>query len=200
MDHRGMRPSLISNMHEKLFSRVWLPLLFLCVLAGCPTSSEWDHRWQKIQLLVQDGHYQEAKELLHHILPSLRDNDPTDEKYGKVIFQLADIARLEGNENQAESYYWKALPLIAQSLGPEHLRMADALTELATLYEHKDQPKVALPLLKRALAIQEKTWGDSTRLLLPILKHYHVLLMRSDRHEEAVQILTRISLLEQRPS
>ena len=190
----------MSSMYEKLFPQAWLPLFFLCILAGCPSSSEWDQRWQNIQLLVQNGHYQEAKELLHHILPSLRDNGPTDEKYGKVIFQLADIARLEGNQSQAESYYWKALPLIAQSLGPEHLRMAATLTELAALYEHKDQPKVALPLLKRALAIQEKTWGDSTRLLLPLLKHYHVLLMRSDRHEEAVQVLTRISLLEQKPS
>jgi tetratricopeptide (TPR) repeat protein len=187
-------------MHENLFSRAWLPLLIFCFLAGCPSSSEWDQRWQNIQFLVQNGRYQEAKELLHHILPSLRDNGPTDEKYGEVIIQLANIARLEGNRSQAESYYWKALPLIAQSLGPEHLRMATTLTELATLFEHKDQLKVALPLLKRALAIQEKTWGDSTRLLLPILKHYHVLLMRSDHHEEATQILMRISLLEQQPS
>jgi hypothetical protein len=52
-------------------------------------------------------------------------------------------------------------------------------------------------LLKRALAIREKTWGTSDRQLLPTLKHYHVLLMLIDNHEEAVQILTRISHLEQ---
>jgi hypothetical protein len=89
------------------------------------------------------------------------------------------------------------LPLIAQSLGPEHLRMAGPLAELATIYQKKDQPKIALPLLKRALAIQEKTWDTSDRKLLPTLKQYHVLLMLSDDHEGAVQILTRISHLEQ---
>lgn len=133
-------------------------------------------------------------------LTILRDNGPTDERYGQVIFQLADIARLEGNSKQAESYYWKALPLIAQSLGPEHVRMAAPLTELATLYEHKDQPTIAIPLLKRALALREKAWGTSNKQLLPTLKHYHAVLMLSDHHEEAIGILIRISHLEQTPS
>ena len=179
----------------------WMWLLFVipCLIIGCPASSEWDQQWQHIQSSVQKGHLQEAKELLLDILPSLRDNGPTDERYGQVIFQLGDIARLEENIDQAESYYWKALPLIAQSLGPEHVRMADPLTALAALYEQKSQPKVALPLLKRALAIREKAWGVSNSQLLPTLKHYHTLLMLSDHHEEAVGILTRISHLEQRP-
>ena len=74
--------------------------------------------------------------------------------------------------------------------------MADPLAELAIIYQKKDQPKIALPLLKRALAIQEKTWGTSDRKLLPTLKMYHVLLMLSDDHEESAQILARISHLE----
>jgi len=81
-------------------------------------------------------------------------------------------------------------PHCAQSLGPEHPHMADPLTELASLYEHKAQPKMALPLLKHALAIREKTWGTSDRQLLPTLKQYHILLMVSDDHKEPVQILT----------
>ncbi len=182
------------------FPWAWLSILLLSFLIGCPTSSEWDQQWQELQKILEAGRLQEAKERLHNILPSVRDNDPTDERYGQVIFQLADIARLEGNSKQAESYYWKALPLIAESLGPEHLHMADPLSELATIYEHRDRPKVALPLLKRALAIREKTWGTSSRQLLPTLKHYHLLLMLSDRHKEAIRTLTRISRLEQTPS
>ena len=182
------------------FLRTWLALLFLGVLTSCPASSESDQRWQHIQELVDQGQYQEAKDLLHPILPSLRDNDPTDEQYGKAIIQLADIASLEGNQQQAETYYWKAMPLIADSLGPEHVRMATTLISLTTIYEQKEQLAIALPLLKRALAIQEKSWGSSTRFLLPTLKHYHLLLMRSDHHEEAIKIMSRISLLEQTPS
>ena len=188
---------ILNNFHEL---GMWLLVPVLCFVTGCPTSSEWDQQWQHIQSTLQEGRLQEAKDLLQNILPSLHANGPTDERYGQVIFQLATIARLEGNLSQAESYYWKALPLIAQSLGPEHVHMADPLSELATLYEAKSQPNVALPLLKRALAIREKTWGHSSKQLLPTLKHYHVLLMLSDHHEEAVGILTRISHLEQTPS
>ena len=138
-------------------------MFIVCLFTGCPTPSERDQQWQQIQQTLQEGRLQEAKELLEDILPSLRNNGPTDERYGEAIFQLADIARREKKLDQAESYYWKALPLIAQSRGPEHVRMADPLTELATLYQQKDQPSVALPLLKRALAIREKSWGLSNK-------------------------------------
>jgi len=175
-------------------------VLILVFSSGCSEPSEWDRQWEIIQQSVRAGNLSRAQTQLQNILPSIRENGPSDTRYAQIIYQLGDIARLEGDINQAESYYWKALPLIAQSLGPEHLRMADPLTELATIYEHKAQPKVALPLLKRALAIREKAWGASSRHLLPTLKHYHLLLMLNDHHEEAVQILGRISHLEQTPS
>ncbi len=190
-----------SKFSIKVRGSVWIwALLSVLYLTGCPAASDWDQQWEHIQLTLQEGRLQEAKELLHQILPSLEDNDPVDEHFGQVIYQLGDIAKLEGDLSQAESYYWKALPLIAQSLGPEHVRMADPLTELASLYEHKSQPEIALPLLKRALAIREKAWGNSSRLLLPTLKQYQALLMRSNHHEEAIGILTRISRLEEIPS
>ena len=171
-------------------------LFIVGLFTGCPTPSEWDQQWQQVQQALQADRLEEAKELLEDILPSLQNNGSTDKRYGEAIFQLAEIARREEKFDQAESYYWKALPLIAESRGPEHIRMADPLTELATLYQHKEQPSVALPLLKRALAIREKSWGLSNKELLPTLKHYHLLLMLNDRHEEAVGILTRISHLE----
>lgn len=175
-------------------------LITLCILTGCSEHSEWDQQWDTIQNTIRAGNLLQAKTQLHTILPSIQAIGPTDERYGLIIYQLGDIARLEGDLNLAESYYWKALPLIGQSLGPEHPHMADPLTRLATIYEHKAQPTVALPLLKRALAIRQKAWGDSSRQLLPTLKHYHLLLMLNDHHEEAVQILGRISHLEQTPS
>ena len=197
--HPSKKLSRLATRRDLRFPWIWVPILFLFFLNGCPSSSKWDQQWQEVQHTLKAGRLQEAKEQLHQILPSVRDNDPTDARYGQVIFQLADIARLEGNTKQAESYYWKALPLIAGSLGPEHLHMADPLSELATIYEQKNQPTVALPLIKRALAIQEKTWGTSSRHLLPTLKHYHLLLMLNDYHNEALQALTRISHLEQMP-
>lgn len=168
----------------------------LCALIGCPTTSEWDQQWASIQNSVQAGNLTRAKTQLQTILPSIRENGPSDQRYAKIIYQLGEIARLQEDYDRAESYYWEAMPLIVESLGPEHLHMADPLDNLSSIYQNKGELKIALPLYKRALAIREKTWGASDPRLLPTLKQYHVLLMLGDRHDEAVKILTRISHLD----
>ena len=185
---------------QPIFSIILTSALTLVFFTGCSAPSEWDQQWEAIQVSIRRGDLSQAKIQLQTILPSIRQNGPSDTRYAQIIYQLGDIARLEGDTSQAESYYWEALPLIARSLGPEHLRMADPLTELSTIYQKKDQPKIALPLVKRALAIREKAWGLSNRKLLPTLKQYHVLLMLTNDQEEGVKILTRITHLEQTSS
>ena len=138
------------------------------------------------------GEIQETKELLHRLLPLVREKGPTDERYALVIYQLGEVSRLEGQVSRAEAYYWEALLLFAQSVGPEHLRMADPLAALASVYHHKGQPEVAVPLLKRALAIREKSWGVSDAQLLPTLQTYHALLLTADHQKEAMDITDRI--------
>lgn len=178
----------------------WLLAGSLFLLTGCPTSSEWERQWEQIHANISHGQFQEAKDLLHRLLPSVRKQEPTDERYALVIFQLGEVARLEGQESQAEAYYWEALPLLAQSLGSEHLRMADPLAGLATLYQRKNQLEMALPLLKRALAIREKSWGLSDPQLLPTLQSYHALLLAGDHQEEATEIAGRIGRILKRSS
>ena len=117
-----------------------------------------------------------------------------------MIFELGEISRLEGQPSQAETYYWQALPLFAQSVGPEHLRMADPLAELASLYQQKGQPEIGVPLLKRALTIREKTWGDSDSQLLPTLKLYHSLLLAAGQQGDASRIQTRIERIQSNAS
>ncbi|MEO8325598.1 MAG: tetratricopeptide repeat protein [Nitrospirota bacterium] len=170
----------------------WLLAGLIGLLTGCPTSSEWDRQWEQVHAAVSHGQFQEAKDLLHRLLPSVRKQGPTDERYALVIFQLGEVARLEGQESQAEAYYWEALPLLAESLGSEHLRMADPLAALALLYQQKNQLEMARPLLKRALAIREKSWGLSDSQLLSTLQNYHALLMAGDHPEEATEIAGRI--------
>ncbi|MDH3503311.1 MAG: tetratricopeptide repeat protein [Nitrospirota bacterium] len=178
----------------------WLFAGLICLLTGCPTSSEWDRQWELIHGALSRGQLQEAKDLLHRLLPSVREQGPTDERYALVIFQLGEVARLEGQESQAEAYYWEALPLLAQSMGPEHLRMADPLAALASLYDQRGQMEMARPLLKRALAIREKSWGLSDPQLLPTLQNYHALLLAGDHQEEAIEIAGRIERILKRSS
>jgi tetratricopeptide (TPR) repeat protein len=179
----------------------WLIAGIICLLTGCPTSSEWDRQWEHMHATLSRGELQEAKELLHRLLPSVREKGPTDDRYALVIFQLGEVSRLEGQESQAEAYYWEALPLFAQSVGPEHLRMADPLAALASVYHHKGQPEMAVPLLKRTLAIREKSWRLSDPQLLPTLQTYHALLVITAGHqEEAMDITGRIErILKQSP-
>ncbi len=184
---------------QPIVSIILAAALALTFFTGCPSPSEWDQQWEAIQTSIRTGDLSQAKIQLQTILPSIRRKGPSDTRYAQIIYQLGDIARMEGDAAQAESYYWEALPIIAESLGPEHLHMADPLTELSTIYQKKGQPKIALPLLKRALAIREKTWGTSDRKLLPTLKQYHILLMLTDDQDKSVQILTRITHLEQAP-
>jgi tetratricopeptide (TPR) repeat protein len=173
----------------------WLIAVTGCWIVGCPTSSEWDRDWERMHAKLSQGQVKEAKKLLLRLLPSIREKGPTDERYALIIFQLGEISRLEGQDFQAETYYWEALPLFAQSFGPEHVRMADSLEALASLYGHKGQTEVALPLCKRALAIREKTLGLSDPQLLPILRNYQDLLLAADRQEEARDITARIERL-----
>jgi len=123
---------LVRILADKLFPLLWGLTLLLWFLTGCQAFSEWDQQWLEIQTMIQEGRLQDAKELLRHILPSVRNNGLTDARYGQVIFQLGEIARREGQPMQAEAYYWETLPLIVQSLGPEHVNMADPLAALAS--------------------------------------------------------------------
>lgn len=189
-NHRARTPSAIG----------WLIAGIACFLIGCPASSELDRQWEQMQANLSQGHLQEATQLLLGMIPSVREKGPTDERYALVIFQLGEVSRLAGQESQAEAYYWEALPLFAQSLGPEHLRMADPLAALASVYRHKGQTDMAVPLLKRALAIREKSWGLSNPQLLPTLQTYHALLLTAGHQEEAIEVAGRIEQILKKSS
>lgn len=184
-------PRLMNHPENRTLFVWWLCAGLICLLTGCP-ASEWDRQWEQIQATLSRGQLQEAKALLHGLLPSVRAKGPADERYALVIFQLGEVARLEGQESQAEAYYWESLPLLAQSMGSEHLRMADPLAALALLYHQKGQLEMARPLLNRALAIREKSWGPSDPQLLPTLQTYHALLLAGDHQKEAMEIAHRI--------
>ena len=192
--------TFLDNIVSPPSSSWWLIAGIVCLLTGCPTATEWERQWEKMHARLSRGQLQEAKELLHQMLPSVREKGPTDERYALVVFQLGEVSRLEGQESQAEGYYWESLPLFAQSMGPEHLRMADPLAALASLYHDKDQPEIAVPLLKRALAIREKSWGPSDPRLLPLLQTYHALLLTADHPEEAMEITGRIERILKKSS
>ena len=65
----------------------------------------------------------------------------------------------QGDYNRAVSAAKKALQAAEQSLDPSHPSVATSLNSLALLYNAQGQHTQAEPLLKRALAIFEKSIG-----------------------------------------
>lgn len=174
-------------------------ILICCVSVltfGCSASSEWEVQWQEIIEAIEAGNIQEAKTRLTGLLPVVQQEGPGNPHYAQVIFQLGTVAQLEGNHERAESYFWEALPLWAQSLGPEHPQMAVTLSALAALFVKKGKTDTALPLLKRAVAIEEKAWGSSDRRRIPSLIAYKNLLLSVSQEREAQEIQTYIAHIQ----
>ncbi len=165
---------------------------FLPFLMGCSESSEWDHQWEQAQNAFNQQDYQTAKAHLRELRVQVRADNPGGIREAKIVFQFGEIARLEGQTEQAESFYWETLPLVAQSVGPEHHEMTRPLLALSALYQEKGQTKLALPLQKRALALQEKALGKTAPQLLPTLQRYHDLLRAMNMNDKAEEINGRI--------
>jgi tetratricopeptide (TPR) repeat protein len=176
---------------------IFLVLILGTTGSGCSGSSEWDQQWEEVEEAIHEGRIQEAKARLNGLLTVLQQDGSGDYRHAQVIVRLGEIARMEGDDKKAEAYFWEALPLFAQSVGPEHPSMAETLLAIGVLYEHKGQEDIALPLVKRAVAIQEKTWGFSDPRLLPGLERYHTLLTALNRENEQRDIQSRITSLRQ---
>lgn len=182
--------------------RVYLPwnmltaLFCLLLPLGCSDSSEWDAQWHEIIEAIDAENFQEAKTRLTGLLPMVQQEGPRNPHYAQVIFHLGTIAQREGRDKQAEAYFWEALPLWAQSVGPEHPQMAVTLSALAALFEKQGKTDTALPLLKRAVAIEEKAWGRSDPRRLSSLIAYHHLLLTVNHAREAQEIQVDIAHLQ----
>ena len=187
-------------MNSRRFQRLalWNILVYsLSVLAfGCSGPSEWDVQWKEITEAMETGNIQEAKTRLTALLPVVQQEGPRNPHYAQVIFQLGTVAQQEGNFARAESYFWEALPLWAQSLGPEHPQMAVTLSALSALFVKKGNTGNALPLLKRAVAIEEKAWGSSDQRRLPSLIAYKNLLLSVNQGPEAQEVQAHIARIQ----
>jgi len=163
---------------------------------GCSDSSEWDAQWKEIVEAIDAENFQEAKTRLTGLLPLVQQEGPQNPHYAQVIFYLGTIAQREGRDKQAEAYFWEALPLWAQSVGPEHPQMAVTLSALAALFEKQGKTDTALPLLRRAVAIEEKAWGRSDSRRLSSLLAYHQLLLTVNHTREAQELQEEIAHLQ----
>ena len=85
----------------------------------------------------------------------------------------------------------RAIKLREKALGGNHLRVADALTNLAEIYLVKDKAEDAEPLLKRALAIFEKHPESNGFVVGKTLDHLASLRQAKGEFDKAEEFIQR---------
>ncbi|MBI4342714.1 MAG: tetratricopeptide repeat protein [Candidatus Omnitrophica bacterium] len=78
----------------------------------------------------------------------------------ELLTGIAAQYRMQGQYDQAEPFYQRALAIVEQSAGPQGPSVAMAANNLAALYELQGRDADAEPLYLRALAINEQTSQD----------------------------------------
>ena len=146
---------------------------------------------REAQDAVERGEYDYAEGILLDALPRAEMLEKPDRRLASVLYQLGEVYRRQHDFTKAEPYFWRALPIWAQSVGAEHPEMARRLTGLARLYQAKHEYQKAEPLVKQALKIREKAFGMDHPGILPSLEEYSSLLKLMNRDEEAKKLDAR---------
>jgi len=118
----------------------------------------------------EQGRYSEARAALDKAVAIMLDSH-TEGDCAFIPFWV-DIAKLlvaQDDFKKAESYYQKAMPLLNNRYGPDHLYTARVLANLAELYILQERYFEAETLINRALAIQQKTYGEKHHFVVPVL-------------------------------
>ena len=117
-------------------------------------------------------------------------------------YYLVNLYRSEGRLKDAEQLLQHVLEIKEKSLGERSRSVVQTLTMLAGVYEEEgksEQAKYAkaLPLYKRALAIQEANLGPNDRELVPLLEEYADLLLKLHNDAKAAEVRARMTMISQ---
>lgn len=85
----------------------------------------------------------------------------------------------------------KAVSLAEREYGPDHPNTATFLSNLATVYQGLDKDAEAESLIKRALAIYQKSPLSKSRHIVNVLGNYAALLRKMGRDAEAAKLEAR---------
>ncbi|MBT5550212.1 MAG: tetratricopeptide repeat protein [Nitrospina sp.] len=140
---------------------------------------------------VAEKHFVQALELAEAFPP----NDP---RLYFILYQLAEIYRIQSKLPEAEQVLRRILEMDEKKFGPEHPNIALGLNNLAGNSRLRGKYEEAEALLKRALKILEKSLGGEHPLVGNILEHYAHLLHKMDRSAEAKKLERRFNTIYSR--
>lgn len=107
------------------------------------------------------------------------------------LSQLGSVAYMQQDGRAAEVYWRRELPLAERVLGPDHSEIAPMLNNVALAMIDRRAYARALPLLRRAVAIQVAQRGPDTEELIFPLFNLALALRNTGHAEEAERLLDR---------
>jgi tetratricopeptide (TPR) repeat protein len=115
-----------------------------------------------------------------------------------ALQSASDLARrcaiylwARGEYGASEQLCTRALAIVQNALGPDHLDVATALNNLAVLYMELGRFAEGEPLLARALAIRETALGQNDPSVARALHNLALVYMELGRHAEAKSVHVR---------
>jgi tetratricopeptide (TPR) repeat protein len=118
----------------------------------------------------EQGRFDEARAALDKAVDIMLDcHTEGDSVFIPFWVDIATLLVAQGDFETAEGYYQKAMPLINNNFGSDHLYTARVLTNIAEFYILQERYSEAETSIDRALAIQQKVYGTKHHLTIPAL-------------------------------
>jgi tetratricopeptide (TPR) repeat protein len=109
-----------------------------------------------------------------------------------AVHNLANLYRNLGRYAEAEPLYLRSLAIWEKALGPDHPYVGISLRERANLYRDQGRYADAEPLYVRSLRIFQKNPEANRLNTAETLENYILLLRKTDRAQEALNLESRL--------
>lgn len=163
---------------------------------GNLAQTEWFILDQKARKSILDGSLSQAETLFKEAIQKAELKAMYEPGVINSFCGLAFIYHKQNNFPESERVYEYAMRYLeGVSGGRDSARFADYLPDLAWLYNAHGKPDKAEVLLKNAILIREKRFGEYSPQLEQSLNDYAIFLRRNGRDTEARHLYARIKLI-----
>ncbi len=139
----------------------------------------------------EEGRFSDAEGFYKQALFEAERSDIQEDCLALSVNNLAWVCHRQGKYAEAETLYQKALQMVEQLCGQDHPDVAIVLQCMARLYSASSRGQLAQTLLKRALDIRRKAFGEghsevvsTEEEFLQLLRENEARLRRETRQEE----------------
>lgn len=168
-----------------------------------PSSTElWQRYIDDGNRACEEGRFGDAEAFYKQALFEAERSEIQDDCLALSVNNLAWVCHRQGKYAEAEPLYQKALQMVEQLCGTDHPDVAIVLQCMARLYSASSRGPVAEQLLKRALDIRRRAFGDDNAEVIATDQEFRQLLreneakMRRETRQEERQAAAQAAAAE----